>query len=144
MKLIGPNNPKLKIVSQDVEDIKKGIRFGKNLLKTLKRHRTGVGLAAVQVGYMKRIFVMRWGGVATIVINPIILKRSLVRVKMVEGCLTFPGKKVSIRRPQWIVVSFIKDNGKRSSIRLKGMKARIFQHEVDHLNGLCKVGELNG
>ena len=144
MKLMGPNNPKLKIVSQDVEDIKKGIKFGKNLLKTLNKHHTGVGLAAVQVGYMKRIFVIRWKSVATIVINPIILKHSLRRGKMLESCLTFPGKEVSIRRSQWIDVFYINGSGEIISTRLEGMKARIFQHEFDHLNGICRVGELNG
>ena len=136
MKLIGPNNPKLEIVSQDVEDIVKGIKFGKNLLKTLNKHRNGVGLAAVQVGYMKRIFVIRWNGIATIVINPMILKHSLKRVKMKERCLTFPGKEISVKRSQWINVAYTNGMGEIVSTKLEGMEARIFQHEFGHLNGI--------
>ena len=140
MKLIGPNNAKLEIVSQDVEDINKGIKFGKKLLQTLNQHPNGVGLSAVQVGYMKRIFVMRWNGVERIVINPMILKHSSKRVSMIEGCLTFPGKEVSVKRSQSIEVIYTNGKGEIIERTLEGMEARIFQHEFDHLNGICKVG----
>ncbi len=141
MKLIRPKNPKLESVSQDVEDIKKGVKFGKKLLQTLNKQRGGFGLAAVQVGYMKRIFVMRWDGVDRVVINPMILKHSSKRVSMIEGCLSFPGKEVSVKRSQWIEVSYVDVSGLLIAGTLQGMGARIFQHEFDHLNGICKVGE---
>ena len=140
MKLIGSHNPKLEIVSQDVDDLQKGIRFGKNLLKTLNKHRNGVGLAAVQVGYMKRIFVMRWESTGTIVINPKILRHRGRRVKMNEDCLSFPGIEVPVKRSPEIEVIYTDASGETVTTTLKDMQARIFQHEFDHLNGICKVG----
>ena len=139
MNLIKSTNPKLKMTSKEV-DIPNGRLIGKNVLQFLLKTRNGVGLSAVQVGLLKRVFVMKWGEVF-IVINPEITKYSFKKVSMVEGCLSFPNKEVSVKRSQWIEVTYTNGSGDSVATKLEGMVARIFQHEYDHLNGVCKVGD---
>lgn len=139
MNLIKPNNLKLKMKSEET-DVHFGMQFGKNLLNVLRKTK-GLGLAAVQVGCLKRVFVMHWDKKVYIIINPKINSRSWRRVKMVEGCLSYPGIEVSVRRSQWVDVVYTNGSGDEISKRFEGMLARIFLHEFDHLNGICKVGD---
>jgi len=136
MNLIKGNNPKLLKVSTDIET-RKGIKFGKKLLFFLNKYPNGLGLAAVQTGYLKRVFVMK--EVPTIVINPKIMRSSMTKEGFNEGCLTFPGEYKWIERPIWVDVIFI--NGKMEIISrtLHGMAAKVFQHELDHLNGIICI-----
>ncbi len=136
MNLIKSTNPKLRSVSTEVE-IHSGIKFGKKLLRFLGKHSGGVGLSAVQVGNLIRVFVVQYAGMQTIVINPTIVKYGKQKVKMEEGCLSFPGKSKKIKRSQEILVNYVDGKGKQHVfMRIKGFEARIFQHEYDHLNGV--------
>jgi len=141
MNLIKSNNPKLKKVSEPVENIGKAITFSKNLLHVLGKTKNGVGLAAVQVGYLKRMFVIQWAGKSMIIINPTIVKYSFKKVKTKEGCLSYPNIFVTVKRSFWIDVTYTDGKAKLVEERLLGMDARVFQHEYDHLDGVCKVGD---
>lgn len=90
----------------------------------LMRKSNGVGLAAPQVGFAYRLFVVSWGEVF---INPVITKRAGHKTYELEGCLSVPGFMVRVQRHQSIVV-----NGKHA---FDGMMARVIQHELDHLDG---------
>ena len=141
MNLIKSENPKLKMVSKDV-GIPSGREIGAKLIQFLNRNAPlGVGLSAVQVGLLKRVFVIKWNSNFYICINPIVKKYGKKKVSIVEGCLSYPKKEVSISRPQQIEVTYYNGTGELTFGRLKGMLARIFQHEYDHLNGICKVGD---
>ena len=101
----------------------------------------GRGLAAPQIGVMKRIFVMdpTWKeGEATpfICINPEILWRSQTQEVGTEGCLSIPGRPVAVARPAEITLAYDDARGMRHETHLSGFAARCAQHEMDHLNGI--------
>ena len=94
----------------------------------------GIGLAASQVGILRRIIVADIGEGIVKLANP-----SVVKVKgsdrMVEGCLSVPDVNVEIKRPFEIVVVGLDEKGKVIEVKAKGLLARVLQHEIDHLNG---------
>ena len=99
----------------------------------------GIGLAAPQIGISKRFFVIHYGGIDTVVINPEIIDQTTNVETDSEGCLSYPGTRVPVRRHTDVKVSFTNLQGKRHKRWMRGMTARIFQHELDHLNGITIV-----
>jgi len=104
----------------------------------------GVGLAANQVGVGKRIFVANptgEKGKELIVINPRIVNKS-GKEKLVEGCLSLPGLSAEVKRFKRLVVKVQDMEGRENLIHAEGLLARIFQHEIDHLDGLLFIDRL--
>lgn len=104
-------------------------------------HATGRGLAAPQVGVLKRLFVMdsTWkiGDRSPIAcINPRIVERSEDIGSIKEGCLSIPGILVAVERPNWIVLEWTDREGATQRQKLAGDTARVAQHELDHLDGI--------
>ena len=101
----------------------------------------GVGLAAVQVGYQRRIFVMdctRAGVSPQVFINPEIHKKSKESMIDFEGCLSAPGKKGEVRRYLRITLNYQDEKGEEQTKTFYNLAARCVQHELDHLDGkLC-------
>lgn len=95
----------------------------------------GVGLAAPQVGLLKRIVVIDVGEGLIVMINPEILEEKGEQCE-VEGCLSIPGVSGKVIRPAKIKVKFIDREGKEQIMTGKGYLARAFCHEIDHLNGV--------
>ncbi len=95
----------------------------------------GVGLAANQIGLDMKVFVARVEGKFYAIFNPEIVKISKELVVAKEGCLSVPGTTDEVVRPYQISLKGFDKNGKRLSIKAWGYQARVFQHEVDHLNG---------
>lgn len=106
-------------------------------MKLLMKLSNGVGLAAPQVGISERFFVMRDGGLTLVCINPEILSHGKDEEHGVEGCLSFPGLSKNTVRHRVITVGYLDENTKPVKRTFKGFEARIFQHELDHLNGVC-------
>lgn len=99
----------------------------------------GVGLSACQVGIETAAFTMgskAYEDKAQIFINPVVLDSSTDLVLDVEGCLSFPGVFVKIKRPSWIIAEFWDENGEKQVGRIEGYDARCYLHECDHLNGI--------
>jgi peptide deformylase len=99
----------------------------------------GVGLSACQLGIMTRVFVIgNPSDPASIigVFNPIIVDYDQETVVYEEGCVTYPGLFVKIKRPRGIRVRYRGWNGEADTVRYEGYTARVFQHEYDHLNGI--------
>ena len=94
------------------------------------------GLAANQLGLEHRVFVLNTQPHPLVCFNPKIVHYSEKFAVQEEGCLTFPGLFVKIRRPQWIRVRFQKVDGELQTETLNGLVARAFQHELDHLDGI--------
>lgn len=141
MYLIKGDNPKLKKVCEEVE-IPRGIKLGRKLLKYSKTVRAMYGLTASQVGLLVRVLVIRFNGTEEIVINPVISNPSRKKVKMKEGCLTHPKTRtdgIKVKRSFEVDVAYYDGNGHYVEKRVSGMLARVFQHEVDHLDGICIV-----
>lgn len=97
----------------------------------------GVGLAANQVGFNGRIFVMKpQTGKPYAVINPTIEQVSATSKLDIEGCLSFPNLFLYVNRPDKISVNFLDIDGKNVTMLLEDFEARIFLHEFDHLEGI--------
>lgn len=105
------------------------------LKDTLRSHKDGVGLAAPQIGYEKRIFVINFNGDIRSFINPIITKAVGMTLNR-EGCLSLPGKEFIRPRNTEIEVTYQTPLGKIESRKIFGLAACVFQHELDHLDGL--------
>ena len=101
----------------------------------------GVGLAAPQVGVLKRIAVIELDGVLYELINPEIVESTGTR-RDVEGCLSFPGKYGMVTRPQKVTVVATNRNGEQYTIKGEGMLAKALCHEIDHLDGIMYVDKV--
>jgi peptide deformylase len=95
----------------------------------------GIGLAANQVGVPYRIFAMRGSPQNFVCFNPRIVQAAAENIILEEGCLSFPGLIVKVKRPRHVRVRFQTPNGDTRTETFIGMTARIFQHEYDHLEG---------
>ncbi|MDN5248444.1 MAG: peptide deformylase [Wolbachia endosymbiont of Tyrophagus putrescentiae] len=115
----------------------------------------GFGLAAVQLGVLKRVFVTcispeyqeEYPGYQSIgtfcMINPEITELSDEQVVMTEGCLSIPEQHYEIKRPQYLTVKYWDIDGKEKTIKANGWLARCIQHELDHLNGILYIRHLS-
>lgn len=152
--VVGKDDPNSSVFSDDVileEDISELVAF---MRKTMDET-DAVGLAANQVGVLKRVFLMRRfymlkdglgkGNLPKfrfeprdethVMVNPVILERSKELMVFIEGCLSFPNKIVQTRRPGAVKVVYYTEHGKMVCEVLDGLESIIFQHELDHLNG---------
>jgi peptide deformylase len=110
------------------------IQLARDLTETMIQHK-GLGLAANQCGLPYSCFVMHSNPVLCC-FNPRIVDQTTELIKMVEGCLTFPGLFLNINRPRTIKVRYTQPNGETITKEFDGMTARIYMHELDHLNGV--------
>lgn len=104
----------------------------------------GIGLSANQLGLPYRVFAMR-AEPSYVCYNPRITAFSDQREEILldEGCLTFPLLFLKIKRPRFIRVRFQMPSGKWKTMRLDGMAARVYQHELDHLNGVLMTDHVS-
>jgi len=106
----------------------------------------GVGLAAPQVGILKRIVVIdvsEDGDQPIILINPVILNTDGVQTGD-EGCLSVPGKSGVVTRPNHVVVKAFNEKMEEITLEGEGLLARAFCHEIDHLDGILYVEKVEG
>ena len=128
----------LKKKSKEVDVIDDRIReLIEDMVETMHKY-DGVGLAAVQVGILKRILVIDIYDEKTPIIkliNPVILKTKGTQ-EVDEGCLSFPNKYVKVIRPNEVTVEGLNENGEKIVVKGKGLLAQALAHEIDHLNGI--------
>lgn len=112
----------------------------------IKNH--GIGLAANQIGLDKRVFVI--GGstlekfqIPVAIFNPGIIESSKDLAEDQEGCLSFPGLWLKVKRPRWIVAAYHTADGVYKEHRLEGYESKCYQHELDHLDGICFVDRVS-
>ncbi|CAN5774794.1 peptide deformylase [soil metagenome] len=105
------------------------------MLETMREHE-GVGLAANQVGRLKRIFVAGFEDQEFVIVNPEILRYGDELETKMEGCLSIPEVQVQVERPTAVTVSGQDTGGASVSLEARGLLARILQHEIDHLDGV--------
>jgi len=108
----------------------------------------GIGLAANQVGIDARVFVMQPKNIPDVftpfaLFNPKLITESQEQQESEEGCLSFPGLLFNVKRAENIIVEFLDRNKKSYIIRLDGIDARCFLHELDHLNGICFTSRIS-
>lgn len=145
-KLIIAPNPLLTAVCAPVEDGEDVSGIIRDMMHVLTNSKTGVGLAAPQAGYLKRIIIIKESeSVYLVMINPVIEAQCCKSSIQLESCLSYPGKSKQIRRALEILVYWDTESVNRTPYRthddFSDFPARIIQHEIDHLDGKCKVGE---
>ena len=102
----------------------------------------GLGLAASQVGLPYRVFVAM-GNPILCCFNPVIVDESEDELVMEEGCLSHPNLYVKIRRPQVIRIRYTRPDGVTVTEQYQDLTARVMQHELDHLDGICHLNRAN-
>ena len=133
----------LKKESREVEKIDDRLQvLIDDMIDTMHKYE-GVGLAAVQVGVLKRVLVIDLyddkGPIA--MINPVILKEKGEQ-EVEEGCLSFPNQFAKIIRPAEVTVEYLDRTGKKVKTKAKELFAQAISHEVDHLNGEVFVDKI--
>ncbi len=117
-----------------------------DMKETLTREQ-GVGLAAPQVGVLRRLFIVDFGEEDKhdfqVFINPVIVKKKGKNRDYQEGCLSFPGRLFSVERPDIVKIKAQDTDGKEFTAEFSDFKARAIMHENDHLNGVVipMIGE---
>ncbi len=151
--IIGPNNPVLRRKAHAVDNPNTAVtqQLIDDLIATM-RDAPGVGLAAPQVSVGRRIAVVEYGEMPDdapedfepekklyVIVNPEIVARSEELVDGNEGCLSLPGYAGNVKRHQAVTVKALNRKGKPIKIKARDWLARIFQHEIDHLDGVLFI-----
>lgn len=123
---------------ENIEDVKDIIQ---DLKDTLHAQPNGAhGLSASQIGELKTICICSWADEEVVLINPTIT-RSRGLTEYLEGCLSIPGVYKKIPRAQKVWCTYLNENGETCEIAEGGRMSNIIQHEMDHMQGICKVHE---
>ena len=140
IRVIG--DPVLRTPAADVTDVDGAlVRLSEDMFSTMYEA-LGIGLAAPQVGVQKRFFVYDHGEDSGVVLNPRIVE-SDGEWAFEEGCLSVPGLSWEIVRPKTIHLVGVDLDGNELSIEADELEARLFQHEIDHLDGVLLVDHLD-
>jgi peptide deformylase len=150
LPLIIAPDPRLKTKASPVAKIDDSIRtLAANMLDTMYAEH-GIGLAAVQVGEMKRLLVadVTWRegegmGKQYALVNPEIIEQSEEPHIYKEGCLSFPEQFADVERPATVRVRYLDLQGKQHEETFEGLLATCVQHEIDHLNGITFVDHIS-
>lgn len=136
-------DPVLRIKAPDVEDIDgRLVTTCESMLVTMYEA-PGIGLAATQVGIQKNFFVYDIDGEPHVIVNPRIVESS-GQWDYEEGCLSIPGIYLNLTRPKKVTLTGLDLDGNEITIEADELLARLFQHEMDHLNGILMVDHLEG
>ncbi len=137
MRVITYGNPVLRKKAKKVKNIDKTIiQLVENMFSIMHTNvPQGIGLAAPQIGIPIALFVYGLDDDEGVMINPKILEKNGKEIGE-EGCLSVPGVFGPVERAESIVVTALNIKGKKITARLSGLKARVVQHETDHLNGI--------
>lgn len=112
--------------------------LAKELVKTMDAE-NGCGIAAPQVGIHERLIIVDPGDGAVAYVNPKIISRSFRSVMSEEGCLSVPGVYGVVKRHKSVKVNAMDIDGKPVELEADGLHAIIFQHEIDHLDGILFI-----
>ena len=134
-KIVQVGDPILRKVCKPVEnfDSKLGELID-DMIETL-HHAEGLGLAAPQVGILRRVCIVEYDDELYELVNPKLVKSKGKCVDN-EGCLSVPGYRGLVERPEQIDITYFDRNGKQHKLHAEGYFARVFLHEMDHLDGI--------
>jgi peptide deformylase len=135
-------DPVLAQRAQEIEQIDASLkRLIDDMIETMYEA-PGVGLAAPQVGVSKRLFVYDIGDGPGALLNPVLTEAS-GKWRYEEGCLSVPGYFWPIERPKEVLLKGINPDGEEVEIEATELLARVFQHEIDHLDGVLLIERLD-
>jgi peptide deformylase len=148
MKIVNYPHPALRVKCKPVANIDKEIRLLAGQMLEAMHHREGLGLAAPQVALDLQLITCRFPGntedepdLDVVAINPVITT-SKGKLKDREGCLSFPELYQDILRYKTITVKYYDLDGKMQEMTCSDLNARIWQHEIDHLNGVLFIDKM--
>lgn len=150
LSLIVTPDPILKIKSEPIEVVDKELQHILDDMLETMYYEEGAGLAAVQVGILKRIFIVDIGKKTSesekdphFFINPEITYYSDEKIVFNEGCLSFPGGRSIISRPKQVKINYLDYDGNKKTMEADDWMARAILHENDHLNGITMPDHLS-
>ena len=125
------------------------LQLAEQMLMTLEATGNGIGLAATQVGVLKRLIIVNIGEVDDEVYEPLVLFNPEIlsaegEIVVEEGCLSIPDVTADVKRPEQIVVEGIDVQQEPIRIEADGLLARVLLHEIDHLNGVLFIDRIGG
>ena len=127
---------------KDIEKVgKQEKRLVKNMLETMYKN-NGAGLAAPQVGVLKKIIVIDVGQGPVILFNPKIIKK-FGKTKSEEGCLSIPGVILNVKRAKEVEVEGLNQDNKKIKIKAEKYLSYALQHEIDHLSGILILDRID-
>lgn len=132
--------PELEQISKEVEHLEDVKYLVEGMFKVMSDN-GGIGLAANQVGILKRIIVINTMTLRQVIINPVIVKRSIKTVNSLEGCLSFPNEQRKVKRSKRVEVVGFDENWRPIRLKMRFLDAMCVQHEIDHLNGITIMDE---
>jgi peptide deformylase len=132
-------DPALRMKGRDVETYDTDLERLVERMTHLMHDAQGVGLAATQVGVLRRFFVFAHDGEDRVLVNPVITKRSNETATEDEGCLSLQGVLVPVERAVEVTVEGTDLKGEAIRFELREATARIVQHELDHLDGVLII-----
>jgi len=134
-------DPILRKVAREVTEINERIKtLLEDMVETMYEY-DGVGLAAPQVGILRRVIVIDVGEGPIKMINPEIIEQE-GEIVDTEGCLSIPNKSGTVKRPEKVKVKYLDENGVERILEGTGLLARAICHEVDHLNGILFIDKM--
>ena len=146
-KILIEPDPLLRKKCEPLEKVDDDLRKLMNEMLATMYDAPGIGLAAIQVGVLKRVVVIDLSKDEKknplFLINPEIVHKSKNTSIYEEGCLSLPGQFAEIERPAECVLKYIDYNGKKKELKAKGLLATCIQHEVDHLDGILFIDYLS-
>ncbi|HXV98343.1 MAG TPA: peptide deformylase [Anaerolineae bacterium] len=154
-KVIHINDERLRQKAKKIKQFTPGLKqLAEDMLETMHSY-NGVGLAGPQIGVMQRIFVAEipasrsgtdephpQSGVTYVLINPEIVQTAENLVEGREGCLSIPTWYGSVERPEWVELKAQDLNGKKIKLKVDDLLARVFMHELDHLDGILFIDHI--
>ena len=142
MKIVIYPNPLLRKKAKKIKEITPEIHeLTKRMIQIMIKE-DGVGLAAPQVGISKRMIIVQGEKGPEVFLNPRIIFKSKEKELAEEGCLSLPGLFLEVKRSRKVKVEFTDLEGERYVLSAEGIMARIFQHEIDHLNGILFIDRI--
>ena len=146
MNILKHPNDELREVSRPVAEARFGTDELKMLVEDLKvamKGDDGIGIAAPQTGVKDRVIIVSMKGTGpTAFVNPVITKRSLRKIEFEEGCLSVPGVFGMVERHKKVTVEALSVDGDKMSLNLADTYAVVFQHEIDHLDGILFIDKV--
>jgi len=132
-------DPVLRMKAREIEEVDDDVRRLAERMTALMHEAQGVGLAATQVGVLRRLFVFTDAGEDRVLVNPVLTKRSDQVEVDDEGCLSLRDVLVPVERSVAVTIEGLDADGQPVKLDLELPSARVVQHELDHLNGVLIV-----
>ncbi|WP_313756617.1 peptide deformylase [Tissierella sp.] len=135
------DDPILRKKSKEITEVTDRIKILLDDMIDTMKEAEGVGLAAPQVGVLRRAVVIDVGEGSIKLINPVITEMKGEEID-IEGCLSVPNRSGTVSRPEWVKVKYLDENGNKKVLEGTGLLARAICHEIDHLEGILYIDKI--